>query len=195
MGKVNFFSREFLGKLDKEEITARAKAYAKNHNAKLYDLITRDEKYFQEIMNIEREKENPRKDYEKFSTMPDIIGFFYEDIYEELIKQPLPFNEKFSKEDIAKVLTAMKEGLSLEQDEQSWFNNMKEIAIQQGFAANNKEFKTNPDAFKGTVGDVAELLRITFTARKNAPNLYYVMKILGKEKCDKRIDTIISLLK
>ena len=195
MGKVNFFSREFLGKLDKEEITARAKAYAKNHNAKLYDLITRDEKYFQEIMNIEREKENPRKDYEKFSTMPDIIGFFYEDIYEELIKQPLPFNEKFSKEDITKVLTAMKEGLSLEQDEQSWFNNMKEIAIQQGFAANNKEFKANPDAFKGTVGDVAELLRITFTARKNAPNLYYVMKILGKEKCDKRIDTIISLLK
>ena len=195
MGKVNFFSREFLGKLNKEEITARAKAYAKNHNAKLYDLITRDEKYFQEIMNIEREKENPRKDYEKFSTMPDIIGFFYEDIYEELIKQPLPFNEKFSKEDIAKVLTAMKEGLSLEQDEQSWFNNMKEIAIQQGFAANNKEFKANPDVFKGTVGDVAELLRITFTARKNAPNLYYVMKILGKEKCDKRIDTIISLLK
>ena len=195
MGKVNFFSREFLGKLTKEEITARAKAYAKDHNAKLYDLITRDEKYFKEIMNIEREKENPRKDYEKFSSMPDIIGFFYDDIYAELIKEPLPFNEKFTKEDIAKVLTAMKEGLSLEQDEQSWFNNMKEVAIKEGFAANNKEFKASPESFKGTVGDVAELLRITFTARKNAPNLYYVMKILGKQRCDKRIDTIISLLK
>ena len=194
MGKVNFFSKEFLGKLNKHEITLRAKEYAKKYNPKLYDLISRDEKYFEEIMNIEREKENPRKDYEKFSIMPEVIGFFYDDIYEELIKQPLPFNEKFSKEVIASTLSAMRDGLSLDQDEQSWFNNMKEVAIKEGFAANNKEFKANPEAFKGTVGDVAELLRITFTARKNAPNLYYVMKILGKEKCEKRINTIISLL-
>ena len=56
-------------------------------------------------------------------------------------------------------------------------------------------FKTAPESFKGMVGDVAEMLRITLTGRKNSPNLYYVMKILGKENSSKRIKKVISFLK
>ena len=58
----------------------------------------------------------------------------------------------------------------------------------------NLEFKANPEAFKGTIGDVAEILRITLTGRKNSPNLYYVMKILKKEECDRRIDLVLQNL-
>ena len=194
MGKLCFFAREILGKMNKNEITERALAYAKQYNPKLASYIERDPKYFAEIMNIEREKENPRKDYEKFGNMLDIIGFFYEDIYEEILKQPLPFNEKFDKETVATTLNALKE-LKLELDEQSWFANMKDIGIAQGFAGNNKEYKANPEQFKGTIGDVAELLRITLTGRKNSPNLYYVMRLLGKDECVRRIDAINALLK
>ena len=72
---------------------------------------------------------------------------------------------------------------------------MKDIGTKLCFAGNNKEFKANPEAYKGTIGDVAELLRITLTSRKNSPNLYYVMKILGKGECCRRIDKAISFLK
>ena len=194
MGKVNFFAREILGKKDKEEIYLMAKEYAEKYNPELLDLISRDPEYFKAIMNIEREKENPRKDYEKFGNVAEIIGFFYNDRYESIIKNPLPYNEKFSKEDIKSTLLGLKE-LSFELDEQSWFANMKEIGIKLGFAGNNKEFKANPEAFKGTIGDVAEILRITLTGRKNSPNLYYVMQILGKKECHRRIDSLIDLLK
>ena len=194
MGKLCFFAREILGKMNKNEITERALAYAKKYNQELASYIERDPKYFAEIMNIEREKENPRKDYEKFGNMLDIIGFFYEDRYQNIIKEPLPFNEKFDHKTIIETLNALKE-LNLDLDEQNWFANMKEIGMAQGFAGNNKEFKADPEAFKGTIGDVAELLRITLTGRKNSPNLYYVMKILGKDECIKRIDTVIQLLK
>ena len=71
---------------------------------------------------------------------------------------------------------------------------MKEIGVNHGFAGNNKEYKANPDAFKGSIGDVAEVLRITLTGRKNSPNLYYVMQILGKEECDRRINLVINSL-
>ena len=194
MGKVNFFSRELLAKFNKDEITALAKAYAEKYNPKLLDLINKDENYFKEILNIEREKENPRKDYEKFGNLADAIEFFYHDSYMAKISERCPFNEKFTADDIKLVLSNMKEKLSLDQDEQSWFDNMKDVAVSLGFAANNKEYKAAPESFKGTVGDVAEILRITLTGRKNTPNLYYVMKVLGKNEVDFRIDYIISSL-
>ena len=195
MGKVNFFSREILGKLNKEQIYERAKAYGEKYNPELLELINRDPDYFKAIMNIEREKENPRKDYEKFGNVADLIGFFYEDRFEKLLEKGFEYNEKFSKEDIVEVLSALRDKLALDQDEQSWFNNMKEIGATLGFAGNKKEFKENPEAFKGMVGDVAEILRITLTGRQNSPNLYYVMQILGKERSDARINKLINIMK
>ncbi len=195
MGKLNFFAKEILGGMNKEQILELALKYSKVYRPELYDLINRDQDYFKAIMNIEREKENPRKDYEKLGNLVEIIGFFYADIYENIIKQGLPFNEKLSKETIVEILSASKADLSLDQDEQSWFNNMKEIGGQHGFTGDRKAYKANPELFKGTIGDVAEILRITLSGRKNSPNLYYVMQILGKKECDRRIDLIISNLK
>ena len=191
MGKVNFFSREILAKKNKAEIVAMAKAYAEKYKPELLELINRDENYFGEIMNIEREKENPRKDYEKFGNLHELIAFFYEDKYLDILNAGLEFNPKFEKATISEVLTALKD-LSLDQDEQAWFGNMKAIGESLGFSGDRKAYKANPDAFKGMIGDVAEILRITLTGKKNSPNLYYVMKVLGKEQCNKRIDSVIS---
>ncbi len=194
MGKVNFFSKEILGKKTKYEILDMAKKYASEFNSNLLSLIERDENYFMEIMNIEREKENPRKDYEKFGDLDDRIGFFYSDVYDNLAAPGLVFNEKFDSKTIQEVLSSIKNNLSLDQDEQSWFNNMKAIGESLGFAPNGKMFKQNPDQYIGSVSDVAEMIRITLSTRRNSPNLYYVMKILGKAECDRRINSVISNL-
>ena len=71
---------------------------------------------------------------------------------------------------------------------------MKEIGESVGFAPNGKLVKQNPDMYRGSVGDVAEIIRIALTTKKNSPNLYYVMKILKKEECDRRFDNLISKL-
>ena len=196
MGKLNFFARELLVKFNKNEITKLALEYAQKYNQELYQTIKSDEKYFAEIMNIDREKINPRKDYEKFGNVLDIIRYFYKDGYEKEVKLGgLPFNEKFTREDLIAALEAIKKDLSIEQDEQAWFNNLKEIGVALNYAANNKEYKANPANFKGNIGDLAEILRITLTGRKNAPNLYSVMVVLGLEESHRRIDYVISLLK
>ena len=195
MGKLNFFARELLVKFNKDEITDLAVSYAKQYNQKLYDTIMSNKQYFADIMNIDREKANPRKDYEKFGNVLDIIGFFYEDGYQKAISEPLPFNEKFSKEDLIEALTAIKEKLNVNQDEQVWFNDLKEIGVSLNYAASNKDYKANPEAYKGNIGDLAEILRITLTGRKNAPNLCSVMYVLGLQETHRRIDTVISLLK
>ena len=195
MGKLNFFARELLVKLNKDEFTALALEYAKKYNPKLCEAIESNKQYFADIINIDREKANPRKDYEKFGNVLDIIGFFYKDGYEAAIKEPLPFNEKFSKEDLIEALSAIKDRLNVNQDEQVWFNDLKEIGVSLNYAASNKDYKANPEAFKGNIGDLAEILRITLTGRKNAPNLCSVMYVLGLEETHNRIDRVISLLK
>lgn len=195
MGKLNFFARELLVKYNKDEFTSLAYEYAKKYNPELQKAIEYNRDLFANIMNIDREKANPRKDYEKFGNILDIIGFFYQDRYNKVIKEPLPFNEKISKEDLIEALTAIKNELKTNTDEQVWFNDLKEIGVKLNYAANNKDYKANPEAYKGNIGDLAEILRITLTGRKNAPNLYMVMYLLGLEETHRRIDAVISLLK
>lgn len=195
MGKLNFFARELLVKYPKDEFTSLALEYAKKYNKELEDLINKDPVYFANIINIDREKANPRKDFEKFANIPEIISFMYESGYQKALANGLSFNEKFSNDLIKEALLAIKDKLAINEDEQSWFNNLKEIGTELGYAANNKEYKANPDAYKGNIGDLAEMLRITLTTRKNAPNLYSVMALLGLEETHRRIDNVVALLK
>ena len=195
MGKLNFFARELLAKMDKNTITKLALEYAEKYNQELYKTIKNNQNYFTEIMNIDREKANPRKDYEKFGNILEIIGYFYKDGYDKAISSGLEFNEKFSKDDLVEALAAIKNELQIGEDEQSWFNNLKEIGTKLNYAANNKEYKANPELFKGNIGDLAEILRITLTGRKNAPSLYAVMALLGLEESHRRMDRVISLIK
>ncbi|MCH5171577.1 MAG: glutamate--tRNA ligase [Erysipelotrichales bacterium] len=190
--KLKFISKELLSRMNKVEITNRALAWAKVYDEKLLDLINRDKNYFISIMNIEREKENPRKDYEKFSDMFNAIKFFYEDYYLELMNNELPFNPFISKDVIKNLLNEFSNTLDLSLDEQVWFNSLKELGTKYGFAESNKIYKQNKDMYIGHVGDVAELLRITLTSSKQSPNLYYVLQILGKDKIAKRIDYVIN---
>ena len=195
MGKLNFFARELLVKYNKDEFTSLALAYAKKYNPTLEELINRDPKYFANIINIDREKANPRKDYEKFGNIPEIISFMYKDGYKQSLDNGLTFNEKFSNTDLVQALLNIKDQLAIGADEQSWFENLKEIGGRLGYATNNKEYKANPEAYKGNIGDLAEILRITLTTRKNAPNLYSVMALLGLEEAHRRIDNVVALLK
>ncbi|MCD8203607.1 MAG: glutamate--tRNA ligase [Coprobacillus sp.] len=197
INKLTFFSREILANYTKSEITDAILEYAKKYNKDLETLIENDRTYFEEIMNIERERDNPRKDYDKYSNIYDSVGFFYDEIYGDLISNPsiLPFNhEKFSNSIIKEVLQALYDNINLPDEESDWFANIKKIGGSIGFAENNRAFKENPDLYKGVVADVAEILRITLTCRKNSPNLYYVMKVLGLERSKQRIAHMISLL-
>lgn len=195
MGKLNFFSREILSKKTKEEMLTMTLEYSKAYDTKLYSLVSSNPDYFKQIINIEREKENPRKDYEKLGALYDAIGFFYPSVYADLIKNnPLPWNEKFTHNDIKEVLLALKDKLDTSLDEQGWFECMKTIGESLNFAPNGKLYKANPEIYKGSVSDIAEMLRIVLTSRKNSPNLYYVMKVLGDDEWKRRIDLISNSL-
>ena len=80
-------------------------------------------------------------------------------------------------------------------DKQTWFNNIKELAGELGYAKEVKEFKANPDKYRAHVGDVSTVLRVALTARTNTPDMYEIMQVLGKERIAKRLQTAIENLK
>ena len=195
IAKVKNICKERLARLTKDEFTLRAKAYAKEYDANLLELIEKDEEYFKSIINIERERENPRKDYETFGQVYPLIKFFYSDLYDELLNEnPLPFNENLNKEDIIQVLKAYNANKGLDLTEEEWFNNLKQITVECGFCDNMKVYKKNREAYKGSIADVSEILRVTVSTRKNTPNPYWVLKILGEAEVTRRINKVIEKL-
>ena len=91
-------------------------------------------------------------------------------------------------------ITEYKKDLHLDLSEEDWFSKIKELSVNQGFAATPKEWKKNKEAFKGHVGDVSSVIRVMASTRTQSQNLYYVLKILGKEEVERRIDKVLNLL-
>ena len=92
------------------------------------------------------------------------------------------------KEDIDKIVKLYFEKYYDESDDkQTWFDKMKDLAGELGYAREVKEFKANPDAYKAHVGDVSTVIRVTLTGRCNTPDLYEIMQVLGKEEILRRI--------
>ncbi len=192
--KVASISKERLAFKKAKDLKEEVKSWAQTYDVDFYNHIVKDEEYFTSILNIEREKEKPRKDYAKYSDIYPIISFFYDDVYAAIDKRSLEWNPNIARADIRAVLLDYTQNIDLNLTEEEWFASIKELAVRHGFADNVKEWKKNKEAFKGHVGDVSEFLRIALAGRKNSPNLYYVMQILGKDKVIDRIKTTLAYI-
>ena len=79
-----------------------------------------------------------------------------------------------------------------EDTEEVWFNKIKELCDKMGYASNMKEYKENPDNFKGNVADFTTAMRVVLTTSSMTPNLYDIMKLLGKTRMLKRLNIFIE---
>ena len=77
-------------------------------------------------------------------------------------------------------------------DEQAWFERLKDLSEELGYAREVKDYKENPDKYKGHVGDVSMVLRVAITTKSQTPNLYQIIKLFGKERLEKRLKELIK---
>ena len=111
---------------------------------------------------------------------------FYKDEY------VYEFNKINDKEEIKNILTTYLEKYLDLTSQDVWFSKIKEMCEELGYASNMKEYKKNPDNFKGNVADVSGVLRVSLTKRSNTPDLYQIMKLLGEEKIKERFNKLIE---
>lgn len=195
--KLQNISKEVLANYDKKTFAENCLEWAKENDEVLAKKIEEDQNRFESIINIERDQEKPRKDYEKFSDVYSKIKFFYDDEYAKLLASaPLPFNASWKKEVIEDVLKDFVSSLDLEhQDENTWFSSRKELGTRHGFANDRKVYKKDPSSYNGWYADCISIVRISLCASTQSPKLFDVLKILGKDEITKRVDSVLALLK
>ena len=190
MVKMLDVSKGVISRYSAETVYNEALKWASKYDLELKEMLENDKEYSLKVVGIERGNDKPRKDIAKWSDVKYIISYMYDDkfIDKEINYE---FQKVTDKELIKKIVKEYFENYYDENDDKdTWFNKMKDLAEKLGFAREVKEFKANPESYPGHVGDISTVIRVSMTGRCNTPDLYEILKILGKESIKKRIGMI-----
>ena len=185
MVKLLDVSKTVISKMTAQEVYQNAYLWAKEYDQELVELLA-DKEYALKVFGIERGNKKPRKDIAKWSDVKENISYMYDSEFEK-DESEYPYQVINDKKSIEKILKLYIEKYYDENDDkQAWFDKIKELAGEMGYAKEVKEFKANPGMYAAHVGDVSTVLRVALTKRTNTPDMYEIMQILGKEKIEKR---------
>ena len=188
LNKLNDVSKNVISVMTADEVYEKALKWAEAYDKELYDLMSADEAFAKGIFSIDRGTAKPRKDIAKWDEIKDYVSFFYNAIYTPDYTLP----ENVSKEDAAAILEAYINVFDANDDKDTWFNKIKELCEPLGFTPNVKEYKKNPEAFKGHVGDVSTVIRIAMTSRRNTPDLHSIIALLGNDEIRARLQKALN---
>ena len=188
--KLNDISKTILSKLSADEMYDASLEWAESFAPDFAALLSRNPEYSKAILSIGRGGKKPRKDITVFSDLPGYMGFFFDELFDGGEDYP----DSFDKADIKNILGEFAEVYSPQDDQNQWFDKVKTIAKNNGFCPDMKEYKANPDSYKGSVADVSMFLRVAVTGRQNSPDMYAVMQILGYDKTIKRLKSRMETL-
>lgn len=188
MVKLHDISKTYISTMNTEEVFDAVSQWANEYDSELYGLIQRDTDYAKSIFSIERGNKKPRKDIGKWSEVKDYIAYFYDELFDGV----LLWAENVSDDDKREILKHYLEVYDHNGDASEWFPTVQAAAESLGYAKSPKDYKADPDSFKGHAGDVAGVIRVAVTGRLNTPDLYSIMQTLGEDKVRERINTAID---
>ena len=120
----------------------------------------------------------------------DLIWYMYDDKFDSKEKE-YEWKNITDKDEIKNILnTYFNDYYDEKDDKETWFNKVKDMCDKLGYASNIKDYKKNPENYKGNVADISTVIRVALTSKSNTPDLYEIMKLLGKERILKRIKMI-----
>ena len=191
MVKLLDVSKNVISKYSKERIFEEVSDWAKRYDEELAKLLENKE-YSLKIFGIERGNNKPRKDIAKWSDVKNAIIYMYDDVF---------FNDNISydyakisdKEEISKIIKLyIEKYFDINDDKQTWFDKMKDLAEEVGYAREVKEYKKEPEKWPGHVGDISTVIRVSLTGRQNTPDMYEIMQVLGKESVINRLEKAVK---
>ena len=187
MVKLLDIGKTVISKMSAEEVYENALEWAKEYDKELEEMLE-DKEFSLKVLGIERGNKKPRKDIAKWSDVKNSIIYMYDKkIFEGNVTYD--YAKISDKEEIRKILKSYIENhFDINDDKDMWFNKIKDLAEEMGYAREVKEFKANPENWPGHVGDISTVLRVALTGRQNTPDMYEIMQVLGKDSVIKRLE-------
>lgn len=188
LDKLNNISKNYISRLKATDLYERVSKYLNQYDKEFYEIFTEDKEYSTSILNIEREQKKPRKDIGCYSDVRKEIWYMYDSLFTNL---NYDFQIINNKDEIRNILNLYINKYYDElDDKETWFNKMKLLCDELGYSSDMKEYKLNPDKYKGSVADVSMVIRVALTTKSMTPDLYEIMRILGKDRIKERISKI-----
>ena len=187
--KLNDVSKNVISKIKAVDVYNYYVNWSKEFDTEMYELVTKNEAMMKEVFNIDKEGPKPRKDFAKWSDVREKIFYFFDELFDKDENIELP--KTLELEEAKRVIEAYEKAYNFNTDQETWFNELKAVAVELGYATDRKKYKKNPEEYKGMVSDVAGAVRAALTHRANTPDLYTIMQIMGEEKVRERFKKFI----
>ena len=173
-----------------QDVYGRSLEWAEEFDSELADALKNEPDKAVSVFAIGRGGKKPRKDIAVWSEVRDYAGF----MFDSLSERQDAFPDSFCKTDIKQILSDFAASYNEADDQQQWFDNIKAIGEKYGFCPDMKLYKMDPEQYKGSVADVSMFLRLCVTGKMNSPDMYQVMRILGRDSVVSRINGALEKL-
>lgn len=190
--KINDISKNIISTIPATELLRNIVDWANNYDTDFARVLLKNQQMAENLLRIDRENDRPRKDIAHYSEVKNLFAYMFDEYFDP--NTTLVHDPKLSNENISKLIKAYKEVYSADDDKQEWFNKLKACATECGFV-DMKTYKANPDAYIGNIADASNIIRVSLTGRTNTPDLCEIMKLLGKEKVECRLNFVLDNLK
>ena len=186
--KLHDVSKNVVSRMDGETVARYTLDWAKQYDPDFYAVISADPAYLRQVLSIDRGGAKPRKDIGVWSQVKDSVSYLFDALYTPDYTLP----DNLSAADAAEILRAWDAVYDPADDKDAWFQKIKDLCEPLGYTPNVKEYKKNPDAYRGHVGDVSTVIRVATTGRRNTPDLHAIHSVLGDGKVRARIADAIA---
>lgn len=185
--KLNDVCKDVLVKIPASELRLFMLSWAKAYKPEVAHYFEEDPAYMEKILDLGRTGDKPRKDLVYAQQIMEFIGYFFDEFFK--VTDSLP--ENVSEDDAKAILTRYLEGYNHSDDQSAWFDKIRAIATDLGYAAKPKDYKKNPELYKGHVGDVSTVIRLAIVGRAQSPDIWEIQQILGEERTRARVKAAI----
>ena len=182
LNKLNDISKDVLLRIPAEEIVEFLKGWAEEFRPEIMYIFD-DEEYLRKIIDLGRNDKKPRKDLVYAEQIVEFISYFFDDMFAREDEIPA----EVSAEDAREILKKYMESYDHADDQSQWFDKIRNIAVELGYAAKPKDYKKNPEDYKGHVGHVSTVIRIALMGRAQSPDVWCIQQIMGEDMTRRRI--------
>lgn len=183
LNKLNDVSKDVLLRLSVDDIYEFLLTWSSEYDKNFCDLIKRDRELTKTALNIGRYDAKPRKDLVYGRQIAEFINYFYDELFEVVDDMP----EQVSKEDAKTIISKYLETYSQNDNQEEWFEKIRSIGSELGYALKPKDYKKNPEEFKGHIGHVSTVIRLGVVGKSQSPDMWEIQQLLGESRVRQRL--------
>ena len=185
--KLDSYSKEIISRLSLTELVEQSLAWAKKYDPPLAQAMSRDLTYTAEVLNIDREGERRRKDIAKWSELRPMIGYFYDDIWDATPLDLAGQLGDYPSSEIQAIAKAVVAQYDSQDSQAEWLAKLRKLSQSLGYAPDTASYRQDPQRYRGSFSDIAKIIRVLLVGRNQSPDLYEVMRVMGRERVEKRL--------